>query len=227
MTKQEFIKIISQGLSDFPDKELKDILYDYEEHISSAIAYGKSEAEILEDLGDPYVIVNQYRSGYIQKVKIEEPDFEEVNSDDTSYNSSSNYSSNNNSSSNNQSNNNDNNTANTVLKIGILICGLVFLGPIAFGGVASIFALVIAFLSVPFALSISGVTVLLSKLGLNVLGFSAPAFIMDFPDSVLVLVTLGSIASTILMIIVSVYFVKAVIVLIKKLITKFSTKGVN
>lgn len=219
MTKIEFLKIISEGLSDFPYQELQDILYDYEEHFSSAISCGKSESEIIEELGDPYVIVNQYRSGYIQKFETKNNSYGEPKSDNFNNNESS-YSR-------NDQPQGTNNAVNSVLKIAIIIFALVLFSPIVLGGTAGVFGILIAFLSVPFALSISGVAVLLSKLGLNVLGFSAPAFLIDFPDSVIILLTIGSIASTILMIIVSVYIIKLTVTLVKKIIGKISNKGVN
>lgn len=217
MTKSEFLRIISDGLSDFPNHELKDILYDYEEHFSSAMACGKSEEEIIDELGDPYIIVNQYRNGYLQKVEVAEPEYEEIHSETQNQSNSTT----------NKQNQNTDNTINTILKIAIAIFSIILLGPIAFGGIMSIFAILVAFLTVPFALSLSGIAVLLSKLGLNVLGFSAPAFIMDFPDSVIVLLTIGSVAATILMIIISVYIIKLIIILIKKGISIFSNRGAN
>ena len=66
MNKMEFFKILEEGLIDFPAHELQEILYDYKEHFSNAQSDGKTEEEIIEELGDPYTIVNQYRSNYIQ-----------------------------------------------------------------------------------------------------------------------------------------------------------------
>ncbi len=66
MNKMEFFKILEEGLIDFPAHELQEILYDYKEHFSNAQSDGKTEEEIIEELGDPYTIVNQYRSNYMQ-----------------------------------------------------------------------------------------------------------------------------------------------------------------
>lgn len=53
MNKMEFFKILEEGLIDFPAHELQEILYDYKEHFSNAQSDGKTEEEIIEELGDP------------------------------------------------------------------------------------------------------------------------------------------------------------------------------
>ena len=162
MTKYEFLNIIANGLRDFPKQELQDILYDYEEHFRNGFADEKTDEEIINELGDPYKIVNQYRSQYIQKY------------DNTSKN-----------------NNNFNETiANKVVKVILLVL----------------------------------LAILASKFGL-ILGFSAPAFIANFPTSVIILLSIGSVAGTILLIILIVYAIKAIIILFKKLINYFRNRG--
>ncbi|MGG7178164.1 DUF1700 domain-containing protein [Clostridium paraputrificum] len=217
MTKSEFFRIIEDGLNDFPPSELQDILYDYREHFDNAISVGKSEEEIINELGDPYVIVNQYRSGYIQRV----PNAES-NHKNEGYQESK-YTSNNSTSSNPRKTNGD--TANTVLKIAIIIAIAILFGPVGLAGVATVLALLVSLLAIPFSLSVSGIAMMFGKLGFNILGFGVPSFFSDFPSSVIVLVTIASIAATILVIILCVYFIKFLFLITKKIINKISNKG--
>ncbi|MGL5085462.1 MAG: DUF1700 domain-containing protein [Clostridium sp.] len=94
MTKELFLEILKDGLSDFPEGELSDILYDYKEHFDVGFASGKSEEEIIEDLGEPNSIVDQYRNGYLKKYEEnsedESEDFNKSNSSNTSSNNTNN-----------------------------------------------------------------------------------------------------------------------------------------
>lgn len=62
MNKKEFLHILEMSLSDFDDEEKKEILYDYEEHFRIGEESGKSEYELIKELGDPNNIANQYRT---------------------------------------------------------------------------------------------------------------------------------------------------------------------
>ena len=198
MTKYEFLNIIANGLSDFPKQELQDILYDYEEHFRNGFADGKTDEEILNELGDPYKIVNQYRSQYIQRY------------DNTSKN--------------NKNNNLNETTSNKVVKVVLLILLAIILGPTLIGAFFTVLGLSIVLICTAFGITVACLATLLSKFGL-ILGFSAPAFIENFPTSVTILLSIGSVAGTILMIILIIYFVKAIIILIKKLINYFKNRG--
>jgi len=217
VNKNEFLKIIREGLNDFPKQELDEIIYDYEEHFSNALSDGKTEEEIIRNLGDPFVIVNQYRNGYVQSV----PRYKNSNGNGTK---------NNNTSYNDippKKQTDNSNSINTILKIAIVFFAVILLGPFGLAGGAGLFALALTIVVVPFALSLSGIALLLGKFGLNLFGFAVPAFLVDFPTSVIILLTIGSIAATILVTILSVYLLKALINLIKRLFNKFSSKGVN
>lgn len=196
MTKYEFLNIIANGLRDFPKQELQDILYDYEEHFRNGFADGKTDEEIINELGDPYKIVNQYRSQYIQKY------------DNTSKN-----------------NNNFNETiANKVVKVILLVLLAIILGPALIGAFFTVLGLSIGLIGTAFGITVACLAVLASKFGL-ILGFSAPAFIANFPTSVIILLSIGSVAGTILLIILIVYAIKAIIILFKKLINYFRNRG--
>lgn len=64
MTKDQFISILSQGLYDFPANERMEIIYDYEEHFRVGKENGKTDEEIIRELGDPYTICSQYKANY-------------------------------------------------------------------------------------------------------------------------------------------------------------------
>ncbi|MGL5149136.1 MAG: DUF1700 domain-containing protein [Clostridium sp.] len=197
MNKEQFISILKEGLKDFPPQELQDIIYDYEEHFYSAMEAGKSEEDIINELGDPYVIVNGYRSGYLQKKEEKKQsnnsqEYNEINSKNKSVD------------------------VNKILKIVIAILAIMLIGPLVFGlgvgAVAGIFGLVVGLISIPFSFSVAGIAILISSLFNHTLGFiNVPNFIADFPIEVIVLGTVGSITLSLLMIIIGYYVVKIVI----------------
>jgi len=231
VNRNEFLKIIREGLNDFPSQELDEIIYDYEEHFRNALSDGKTEGEIIGSLGDPFVIVNQYRSGYVQNV----PKYKKSTSNNDNNKSYSNNDTYNNSYNNNTSYNDvppnrpksNPNNINTILKIAIVFFVVILIGPFGLAGGAGLFALAITVVVIPFALSLSGIALLLGKSGLSLFGFAVPQVLADFPTSVIVLVTLGSIAATILVTILSVYAIKALIILLRKLFNKLFNKEVN
>jgi hypothetical protein len=63
MNKNEFLTKLDKALADVPEGERKEILYDYEEHFRNASAAGKTEAEIINSLGAPEFIAEQYLTG--------------------------------------------------------------------------------------------------------------------------------------------------------------------
>ena len=139
MNKMEFFKILEEGLIDFPAHELQEILYDYKEHFSNAQSDGKTEEEIIEELGDPYTIVNQYRSNYIQ-VSTTNTEYEDTyeekeanNETYTNYNDDSNkkYS-------NNSTNSSSNSLINIILKICMIVGLLILFFPIVIAGLATV-----------------------------------------------------------------------------------------
>lgn len=73
MNKEEFLTSIKNSLEGIPEKELKDILYDYEEHFTIGLAEGKTEEQICEELGDPKEIGRNYISGFTIKEKEQPP----------------------------------------------------------------------------------------------------------------------------------------------------------
>lgn len=60
--KQEFMDALRHYLSDFGNDEREDILYDYEEHFRIGMESGKTEDELIKELGSPRDIAAQYRN---------------------------------------------------------------------------------------------------------------------------------------------------------------------
>lgn len=61
MNKKQFLEALRKQLSGLPEVDLKEILYDYEEHFRNSAQDGKSEEYIIAHLGDIRQIANQYR----------------------------------------------------------------------------------------------------------------------------------------------------------------------
>lgn len=272
MNKKDFLSILANGLKDFPEKELADILFDYQEHFTIGKSNGKTEEEIINELGNPYEIVYQYRCAYLEKTSYDNQDtlnlnkddtnfycdvnYEDVYTDTTSYDSNgysnadinSDYNSNKQYESNTSTNDtmNNNNTGNKSwfarnfafgsmgpLKIILIILAFMFFSPfiLALGatGVGILFGIIGIFIGIiggSFGLSISGIAIMLSKLGLVVLGASeTPQFIIDFPNSVIVLFIIGSLALTILLCMLTYYFIKWIVISIINLFKKIRKGG--
>lgn len=266
MNKKDFLSILANGLKDFPEKELADILFDYQEHFTVGKSNGKTEEEIIDELGNPYEIVYQYRCAYLEKTSYDNQDTLNLNKDDTNcycdvnyediytdtnnsnadinsdYNSNKQYESN--TSTNDTMNNN--NTCNKswfarnfafgsmgTLKIILIILAFMFFSPfiLALGatGVGLLFGIIGIFIGIiggSFGLSISGIAIMLSKLGLVVLGANeTPKFIIDFPNSVIVLFIIGSLALTILLCMLTYYFIKLIVISIINLFKKIIKRG--
>ena len=62
MDRTTFIQTLRNGLHSIPEDEIKDILYDYEEHFEVGLSKGKTEQEIAKELGDPKSIAKSYRA---------------------------------------------------------------------------------------------------------------------------------------------------------------------
>ena len=255
MNKNEFLSILASGLKDFPEKELADILFDYLEHFTIGKSNGKTEEEIIKELGTPYEIVYQYRSAYLEKVALDdEPDTSKYTEDDTKFYGDVNYETvcDDNFTKKDNSQHKSESAAQTtknkktgffqnfaineksVLKIILIIIGCIFLSPfiLGFGGMAfGLFAgfvgILIGLVGCGFALTVSGIAVILSKVGLVVIGATdTPKFILDFPNSVIILFIIGSIALTVLLGMLVYYFVKWVIISIVNIFKK-NNKGGN
>lgn len=205
MTKELFLEILKNGLSDFPENELNDILYDYKEHFDVGFASGKSEENIISELGEPYDIVSQYRNGYLKK-------YETNNEENTTKNNKSNIKSN-------------DKTNNLIITSIIIILSLILFGPLVTGLAFTIIGLFLGMFGVSLSLIITSIGILLGKFVTNTIGiFEFPIFMLNFPDSVLILIFFGALCSFILSILCLYYLMKQFIRWMKILIKFISTK---
>lgn len=62
MTKNEFMTGLKLALSDMKIANIDDIVADYEEHFSHALAGGKTEEEVSKKLGNPVTIAKAYET---------------------------------------------------------------------------------------------------------------------------------------------------------------------
>lgn len=219
MTKELFLEILKDGLSDFPQGELSDILYDYKEHFDVGFASGKNEDEIIQELGEPHDIVAQYRNGYLKQFESNDESKEDTNNDSNSNNSSEKTTSNHNESTTyNKSN-------SFIITAIIIVLSLIFFGPIATGLAAGLMGIFVGLIGGSLGLLVASSGVLIGKFVTNTVGiFTFPEFMLNFPDSVLVLIFFGALCSFILSIICLYYIVKQFIRWIKQLVNWASTK---
>jgi uncharacterized membrane protein len=61
MNKNEFLTTLETSLVNFPANEKTEIMYDYEEHFRIGEENGKSQEDLIKELGDPKNIAKQYR----------------------------------------------------------------------------------------------------------------------------------------------------------------------
>lgn len=79
LSKQEFLEILRDYLKkDFSDDEVNDIIRDYEEYFVDGIIEGKSDMEIISQLGSPKTISEEFVS-QIKGDKISEDNDQIVN----------------------------------------------------------------------------------------------------------------------------------------------------
>ena len=62
MNKEQYLSELKSQLKSFPQKEIIDILAEYEEHFNLKIAEGYSEEEVSARLGSPKEIAEQFKS---------------------------------------------------------------------------------------------------------------------------------------------------------------------
>lgn len=197
MNKTEFINIISNGLCDFPEKIRKEIIADYEEHFSYGTAEGKTEPEIINELGDPYKIVKSYRENY----------FSRFNKDN-----------------NNIDNNYDivpHKKRSPAFWI-ILIIILVMASPVIIGVSAGIFGLVFGILAACVGIFVCGLGFLLAgAFGITGIVDNIMNININIPVSSQILLGIGTICLAILIAILFFFIIKLIIFLIKQLINCF------
>lgn len=60
MKKKEFLDLLRYYLRNLPSNIINDIISDYEEHFECGLQAGRSEEEIVKELGEPEKIANEY-----------------------------------------------------------------------------------------------------------------------------------------------------------------------
>lgn len=56
MTQNEFFNILMDGLKDFPEIKLQDIISYYENYFKTRLTVGRTEDDIAKELGNPNLI---------------------------------------------------------------------------------------------------------------------------------------------------------------------------
>lgn len=218
MTKELFLEILKDGLYDFPEGELSDILYDYKEHFDVGFSSGKTEEEIIEELGEPNNIVAQYRNGYLKK-------YESENEEDTNSNSFNNNNTNYESNTTNEPINKINKSNSFIISALIIILILILFGPFVAGIALTFIGLFFGLIGGSLALMVTSSGILIGKFFTNTIGiFQFPEFMLNFPDSVLVLILFGSLCLFIFSVLCLYYLIKQFIRWMKKLINFSSRK---
>src|SRR5580698_1794710 len=62
MTQDEFIQKLRHELGNFPKQAVDEIIADYREYFSDALAAGRSEAEVVAALGDPVKLARELKA---------------------------------------------------------------------------------------------------------------------------------------------------------------------
>lgn len=237
MNKNEFFNFLIDSLKDIPEKKLQDIILYYENLFDSEMSSGKSENEIVNNLGNLDVLIKKYKDDFIINepvIDMTEPFFntELYDNNDLKFpksyiipnesnNNDNSYSSTNSKSTDNDSSNSIPNTTikktvstNSILKVGILILSIIVFAPI----LTSILGVVMGVFGSAIGLLLGSIGVLIGGTFTSFAGIpNIPHFISNFPYPVLVLFCLGSITLSIMLFILFFYLVKALIICIKKL----------
>lgn len=59
LTRNEFLSLLESQLSPLPPEEREELMEDYKAHFAFGLQGGKSESEIIAELGDPYEIAQE------------------------------------------------------------------------------------------------------------------------------------------------------------------------
>lgn len=81
MNQNEFFNILMDGLKDLPESKLRELVSYYDNQFTHGKSLGKTEEEIIAELGNPNLIVNQYKSEFLDINDISIPFETESNTD--------------------------------------------------------------------------------------------------------------------------------------------------
>jgi|SRR5690554_1330040 len=65
MNKIEFLEILKKHLKGIPETDIKEFLYDYEEHFNIGINEERSEEEISRSLGNPRILAKEIKADFM------------------------------------------------------------------------------------------------------------------------------------------------------------------
>lgn len=246
MTQNEFFNIIMDELKELPEIDLQKIISFYKNKISSGVSHGKSEEDVIADLGDPYLICMKYinqpldndmnkenidtsskinlkkTSGDNTKKEISTSNINYINpiyidENDNTYESKTNFA---------ENIKNDFKKSSPhvdkFLKICIIILGLIIFFPV----ITSILGIIIGILGIAISLLAGSIGILIGGTFTNLIGLpNIPQFIADFPYPALVLFTLGSVCLSILLILAFYYSCKLFFRLCFKILNFLKSKG--
>ena len=202
MGKNEFINILINGLISIPKEQRDDIIYQYEEHFNIELSNGKSEAEIIQELGSPYEIIERYKGKDTSSTTSYIHNNESKKEDDKKNYKNKNYS-------NNKINNyeNINNEKKKSQKSIFTIMFILIIGIISFpgiiGAIFTIIAVLVSGIIFSIALTFSSVLIFFGKvLNSGHLKDMFGSVIDQIPASSTVFFLIGNIALTILIFII-------------------------
>lgn len=156
MSQNEFLEILEKNLQGFSIDEKREILYDYEEHFTLGKENGKTDDEIIEELGNPLDIATQYKTNKITVIK---------ENQNNNYQSS-NYTESNNAQGSNSSNNDNYQYSYTPNKPGNWLLFLLLLPFIILPSIG----IIIAFYATILGLFATSVGVVIAGFGLSLAG---------------------------------------------------------
>ena len=185
MTQNEFFNILMDELKDLPECMLYEITCYYQDYFSKNLAYGKSEDEIIKELGNPVLIANKL----IQENAVDNSFFAEPKIEQ-SFNSSINEIEVSNSNTIKKAKSNNFNI-NTILKLGIITLLILFFAP----SVINLGSILLYICKICTQLILNGLNLGYSE-NLNFF-FHSPIIISDFilslPNNSLILFSIGTI----------------------------------
>lgn len=187
MNKSEFLRIIKNSLKTYPPQISEDILQKYEDSFKYGYEKGKSDEEIISDLGDPYEIARKYDNSSSHNTSNKEPKFTGFTSSDS--------------------------TAKLIL----VILAAIVLGPIIIGIGGAFLGIAASFIAILTTLIVTTVTTITSiatgTTSINILGIDT----LSMPMSAQVLFCIGNVSSIILLCILLYACFKGIVYLCKKI----------
>lgn len=201
MNKSEFLRIIHNSLKTYPPKVSDDIMAKYEKEFENGYSNGKTEEEIINDLGNPYDIAKGYSSNYNYN------DFaDNTNVNNNTDNINSNF----------KPNFTEFNFSNYPIKMILIILALIIAIPVLLGVLSICLGTFISFLGIIitlFTITISTIVSLATgNTYLNIFNID----ILSIPTSSQVLLLIGNISTIILLSILFYIFMKCITFVFKK-----------